>query len=311
MENTEAINKVGLAASPPKKSAWNRYMRRYMYPVVYRVKRRTLSQKVIIANTILIILGATMGLYVEKSYFEGGELGVLLLFVGSGISLSILTNYLVVKLAFRPLDVVTETLRAIRIGHRGIRVPEVNDDAQIEELSRTLNSMLNSLEQQRKKGAASAIKAQEDERKRIARELHDETSQSLTGLVIGIKMAEELVPDDMPDIRDRLFNIKGLAHATLQEVHTMAIRLRPSVLDDLGVTLERHDERIMGAVSDNGCGFDPEAVMLSEEQNRGLGLHGMQERIELVEGSLKIDSRPDEGSSIYLEVPIEAKEGVW
>jgi two-component system sensor histidine kinase UhpB len=189
--------------------------------------------------------------------------------------------------------------------------------------------------------------------------------------VIGIKMAEELVPETMPNIRDRLFNIKGLAHATLQEVHTMAIRLRPSVLDDLGlsaalrsfvkeytentgikvdlrligmsrrlppaletvlyrvvqealtniarhsladtcrVTLERHDERIMGAVSDNGCGFDPEEVMLSEEQNRGLGLHGMQERIELVEGSLKIDSRPDEGSSIYLEVPIEAKEGVW
>src|SRR5665811_1343042 len=74
-----------------------------------------------------------------------------------------------------------------------------------------------------------------DRRKRIARELHDETSQSLTGLVIGIRMVQEIVPDDMPEIIERLGNINDLAHATLNEVHTMAIRLRPSVLDDLGL----------------------------------------------------------------------------
>lgn len=368
MENQEEIKQVD-AAAPARLDAWDRRVCDYINPFVSRVKRRPLFQKVIIANTILITCGAFTGLYLEEKYFEGGEAGFMLLFVISGLSLSILTNYLLVKLAFRPLDDVTDTMKAIRAGHHGIRVPEITDDPQIEELSKSLNSMLNSIERQRKRAAASVIQAQEEERKRIARELHDETSQSLTSLVIGIRMVEEM-PAATPEVRERLSNISELAHATLNEVHTMAIRLRPSVLDDLGlsaalrsyikefsentgikvdlqllamaerlspemetvlyrvvqealtnvarhsgaetcrVSLQRKEGKIGGTISDDGKGFDSQMVMMSDN-GRGLGLHGMKERIELVGGSMWFESRPGEGSMISLEVPVQSKEGVW
>ena len=340
-------------------------------PYIDKIKRRPLFQKVVIANSFLIAVGAVFGFYLEARYFEGGEIGFLVLFMFSGLTLSILLNYLMVKLAFRPLDDVSETMKAIRAGHRGIRVPEVTDDPQIEELSKSLNSMLDSLELQRKRAAASVIKAQEDERKRIARELNDETSQSLTGLVIGIRMVEELVPDSIPEIKERLDNINQLAHQTLNEVHHMATRLRPSVLDDLGlpaalrsygkeftentgipvdvqllamiqrlspemetvlyrvvqealtniarhseatkcrVTLQRKESVVQGVIEDNGKGFEPQTVMLSDAKGSGLGLHGMKERIELVGGSLEFESRPGEGSTIFIEVPLKTEEGIW
>lgn len=371
METQEAIEQVDAASQQTKLDAWDQCVCDYVNPMMARLKRRPLFQKVVIANTFLIAIGSVMGIYLEKRYFADGQIGFLTLFVASGVSLSILINYLLVKLAFRPLDDVTETMKAIRVGHRDIRVPEITDDPQIEQLARSLNSMLNSMERQRKRAAASVIQAQEEERKRIARELHDETSQSLTGLVIGIRMVEECVSDTLPDIKQRLQNIHDLAHSTLNEVHNMAVRLRPSVLDDLGlsaalrsyvkefsentgipvdlqilamaerlppeletvlyrvvqealtnvarhsgadscrVTLQRKANRIQGVISDNGRGFDSEAAMLSEK-GRGLGLHGMKERIELVGGSLEFDSQTGEGSTIHLEAPIDySKEGVW
>ncbi|MHB8793690.1 MAG: sensor histidine kinase [Thermoleophilia bacterium] len=358
-------------ADTATEASWFRRFYMNALPLLNRIKRRPLFQKVVIANTALIAMGSMAGYYMEEKYFENGDIGFIALFLFSDMALSVLINYLLVRIAFRPLDDVTDTMKAIRAGHRGIRVPEVTDDPQIEELSKSLNSMLNSMEWQRKKAAASVIKAQEEERKRIARELHDETSQSLTGLVIGIRMVQEIVPNDMPEIIERLGNINDLAHATLNEVHTMAIRLRPSVLDDLGlaaalrsyskefseitgikvemqllgmsqrltpeletvlyrvvqealtnvarhsgasncrVTLKRKERSINGVINDDGQGFDSQSVMMSDEKGRGLGLHGMKERIELVGGSLEFDSRPNDGTSIFIEVPLKNEEGIW
>lgn len=371
MENSEAIQQVGVTVSPAAPKAWERYASGFAGRLLSRIRHRPLFQKVIIANTLLIIIGSTLGIYLHDRLFTGGGYELVLLFVAGGVALSVLINCLMVKLAFRPLNEVVEALKAIRIGRHGIRVPVVRDDPQIGELSRSLGAMLTSLEQQRKKGAASAIRAQEEERKRIARELHDETSQSLTGLVIGIKIAAEMVPASMPEIRDRLHAIRDLAHATLSEVHTMAVRLRPSVLDDLGlpaalrsyvkefventgifvdlqlrsmtdrlpakletviyrvvqealtnvarhsgagscrVMLERTDATVRGAIIDNGRGFEPHMELQSDDGGHGLGLHGMKERIELVDGALKFDSSPDGGTAIHLEVPVESKEGIW
>jgi signal transduction histidine kinase len=77
------------------------------------------------------------------------------------------------------------------------------------------------------------ITAQEDERKRIARELHDETGQSLTGLLVGLKYVEGARTLD--EMRDRTADLKCLAVKTLEEVHKLSVALRPAMLDDLGL----------------------------------------------------------------------------
>jgi signal transduction histidine kinase len=76
------------------------------------------------------------------------------------------------------------------------------------------------------------ISVQEAERKRIARELHDQTSQSLTSLVVGLKMIETQASEEM---RNSIANLRQLSSRTLEEVHNLAVELRPSSLDDFGL----------------------------------------------------------------------------
>lgn len=77
------------------------------------------------------------------------------------------------------------------------------------------------------------IGVQEEERKRIARELHDETGQSLTSLLVGLKMVEEA--PTLPDAQTHARLVKSLAGDVLDDVRALARELRPSVLDDLGL----------------------------------------------------------------------------
>ncbi|WP_088225622.1 ATP-binding protein [Desulfosporosinus sp. FKB] len=82
--------------------------------------------------------------------------------------------------------------------------------------------------------------AQEEERKRISRELHDETSQALTSLMVGIKVLE--TETSFCAVGDRLQEMRRVVSQTLEEVHHLARELRPSVLDDMGLVpaLERY-----------------------------------------------------------------------
>lgn len=75
--------------------------------------------------------------------------------------------------------------------------------------------------------------AQEDERKRIARELHDQTGQALTSLLVGLKVLEGARKPD--EIRLRTAELKAIAVHTLEEVRKLSLELRPSMLDDLGL----------------------------------------------------------------------------
>lgn len=77
------------------------------------------------------------------------------------------------------------------------------------------------------------ITAQEDERKRISRELHDETGQSLTSLLVGIKIVDK--SPSLEEARKRLAELQELTSRTLEEVHKLSVELRPTLLDDLGL----------------------------------------------------------------------------
>jgi signal transduction histidine kinase len=83
------------------------------------------------------------------------------------------------------------------------------------------------------------ISAQEAERKRIARELHDQTGQSLTSLMIGLKSLES---NGHSETKKQIADLRQLTAQTLEEVHNLALELRPSSLDDLGLiaTLDQY-----------------------------------------------------------------------
>ncbi len=105
-------------------------------------------------------------------------------------------------------------------------------DERTRELAR-LNRELQEREQWRGQLLTRVIVAQEDERKRIARELHDETSQTLSVLAMRLETAAASLPDGA--VRERLANAKTLTVRALDELHRLIFDLRPSILDDLGL----------------------------------------------------------------------------
>ncbi|MGC8781114.1 MAG: GAF domain-containing protein, partial [Anaerolineae bacterium] len=198
------------------------------------------------------------------------------------------------------------------------------------------------------------IAAQEEERKRIARDLHDETSQTLTALLYAVDEALELT--DAAEIKQTLQNMRTIAQRTLDGVHKLIFDLRPSMLDHLGlapalrwfaqsrlepanvrliiedanaprrlpaevetalfrvfqeaitniarhalarnvrIAFAQHNNMVEIAIEDDGIGFDMVSVTLSPDSGRGLGLLGMQERVELLGGRFHLDSAPGFGT---------------
>lgn len=90
------------------------------------------------------------------------------------------------------------------------------------------------------------ITAQEEERKRIARELHDQTSQSVASLLMGLEMLENV--ESPEEIKERVEELRGITNSVLGELHDLALELRPSILDDLGLeaALERYIQEWSG-----------------------------------------------------------------
>lgn len=142
----------------------------------------------------------------------------------------------------RPIRRLRDSAQAVQAGDLTRRVPVDRRD-EIGELAGAFNAMTAELDRSRtelaEKEAMRArlldqvITAQEDERKRIARELHDETSQALTSLIVGLRVLEQR--PDLVDGREALADLRALTAKTLDAVHDLSLQLRPSVLDDLGL----------------------------------------------------------------------------
>ena len=142
----------------------------------------------------------------------------------------------------RPIQRLRDSAQAVQAGDLSQRVPVDRPD-EIGQLSSAFNAMTAELarsraelerkEEIRTRLLEQVITAQEDERKRIARELHDETSQALTSLMVGLRVLEQR--PDLAGTREALADLRALTSKTLDAVHDLALQLRPSVLDDLGL----------------------------------------------------------------------------
>jgi signal transduction histidine kinase len=105
------------------------------------------------------------------------------------------------------------------------------------------------------------VTAQEDERRRVTRDLHDSLSQELTALILGLKALVRVVPEGVPG-RDRLLEFEAIVGRIGRKVHDLALELRPTALDDLGLApavaayLARWSERTGVAAEFQDLGFD-------------------------------------------------------
>jgi signal transduction histidine kinase len=199
------------------------------------------------------------------------------------------------------------------------------------------------------------VAAQEVERRRLARELHDETGQALTSILLGLGSLEDSLVDE--STRAAVHDVRELVVRTLQEVRQLAVELRPKVLDDFGlvpalerltqtlaeqtgleiellariegrlpeetetalyrivqealtnvvkhaaarhvsIVLARKDGTVTALIEDDGRGFEPAAT-----REGGFGLVGMRERVALLGGTLRVESRKNAGTTLKVEVP--------
>ncbi len=285
-----------------------------------------------------------------------------------GIAAAVFLTWIVT----RPILDLKKSAQAVGQGDFSRQVRPWADD-EIGDLALAFNSMTADLaqaeqeraerEQLRSQLLEKVIAAQEEERQRISRELHDETGQSLTSLMVRMQTMKQQCP--VPELQPQIEELRQLVVQTLDGVHNLARELRPSILDDLGleaaieryvrevngrwpveidlmmmgmdngrlpppvetavyriiqesltnvvrhadarhasVLLERRNGRLRTIIEDDGKGFDLRDAAHSER----LGLYGLRERAELLNGTLTIETVPGQGTSIFVEVPVNGTD---
>lgn len=212
--------------------------------LLHRLRRRlaclSMFHRIVIGNTLIIILGAVGGTLLTRHLADRTAAeGLILLFALSGTALTILTNCLIVRAALQPLH---ELQRLIEEG--GAPRTAIDDrlfagaDPDTRQLANTLSSLVQQLEARNRQLRAlsrRATNAQEEERRRIARSLHDDTGQTLSTLIINLERLEKRLPSDPQTLGSRLASARLLAQQSLKELRKIVYGLRPTILDDLGL----------------------------------------------------------------------------
>ncbi|MBI3340555.1 MAG: HAMP domain-containing protein [Chloroflexi bacterium] len=288
----------------------------------------------------------------------------ILLVSATGILVAVFLTWVLT----RPILALVNATKSVAKGDFTPRVPrwandEIGDLADAfnmmtEELART-DELRREREALRRQLLEKVISTQEDERRRIARELHDSTSQNLTSLIVGLRIMETYCAHC--EAQGNATDLRKVASTTLDEVHDLSMRLRPRVLDDLGLAaalerlahewqarfkipvdiaiqlnerlpgdvetaiyrivqetltnvarhaqaksasifVERRGDIVRAIVEDDGIGFD----VNTNHGERHLGLLGMCERAELLNGTLTIESAPEHGTSVLIEIPLHS-----
>ncbi|MGD2225390.1 histidine kinase [Mycolicibacterium nivoides] len=153
-----------------------------------------------------------------------------------GLAIILTANALLLRSSLAPLDRLAASMRRVDPPKRSDRV-DGRDSGDLQHLIESFNAMLDRLETERTTASASALAAQENERQRIARELHDEIGQTLTVALLTLKRAVDRAP---ASIHAELADAQEIVRAGLDEVRDIARRLRPDALEDLGLHRARN-----------------------------------------------------------------------
>lgn len=195
--------------------------------------------RLLIGNSIVIIIGATASTLLTRQFTLMGYPSLILLFSSIGILLTLLVNYLIISSTLRPLKELRSAINHSESGK--IIFPETlmkQLDPDIHQLVTTIHSMVVSLEMrtlQLRALSERIINAQEEERNRIARNLHDDTAQAISAIIIQLEQLESMVPPGEEVLANRLAAARRLASNTLEDIRKIIWDLRPTILDDLGL----------------------------------------------------------------------------
>jgi two-component system sensor histidine kinase UhpB len=229
------------------------------------------------------------------------------------IGLALVVLALVIALAnerrrLAPLEDLVEAMEKVDLSSpRPLLPASIDGVGETEEVARielAFLRMMRRLEAERRRAGSAALHAQEEERTRVARDLHDEVNQSLTGLLLRLEAAREAAP---PEMEGELAETKALANQAMNELLSLARQLRPTALDDLGLVaaIEGQLDRLGGEITTSldvegdfsDLGDDAQLVVyrVAQEALSNAARHSGAGRVE-------VRLRRAEGGDVILEV---------
>jgi two-component system sensor histidine kinase UhpB len=186
--------------------------------------------RVVLTNGVVFFVG-TLALALSPATVSTRVLQSEAVVLAVGLTVILLTNALLLRRSLAPLDRLASKMATIDSPAPAQRLPQEGQGV-VADLIASFNAMLRRLESERRSSNAKAIAAQESERQRIAQELHDEIGQTLTVVLLGLKRVVDQAP---PELAEELRSIQEATRESMEEVRRVAHRLRPGVLEDLGL----------------------------------------------------------------------------
>jgi len=194
-------------------------------------KRESLSGQIITANLLLVVAAlfaasaaSSLDLHLDDDRFQFALLAM-------AVILALLLNILMLQRRFSPLEQLIADIEAIDPADPvGLEAPEEPAE-EVERLALAFRKLLERIEAERRRAGRLQLRAQEEERKRVARDLHDEVNQSLTAILLRLEALMQAAP---PEVRGELEETKKLANQAMDELLQLARQLRPTALDDHG-----------------------------------------------------------------------------
>jgi two-component system sensor histidine kinase UhpB len=274
-------------------------VRRYVFAMSF-------SWRIFAVNAVVFALGAA-ALALSPATVSFPIILAEALVLAGGLAAILLLNLFLVRRSFAPLRRLMVLMRRVDLLRPGERL-RVSGPPEVRELGSVFNEMVARLESERRESGRETLTRHEEERRVLARELHDEIGQAMTGVMLTLSRAAARAP---AELRTELVEAREAARSTLDDVRRVARQLRPEALDDLGLipalnALAVRFERSTGLAVE--CRFEQNLPRLTADGElaiyriaqesltntaRHAGARSVELRLECTGGALRLSVRDD------------------